>query len=126
MIRWIAAMAVVVLALAGCGTKGPVDKVTDVADDDPRMNAAIAKARSTVDGFIAALKSPEPNQSEFSVKVAFTDGRKIEHMWLSPVTYDGANFQGTVNNEPEMVKTVKLGQSVAVTPAEITDWMYIE
>jgi uncharacterized protein YegJ (DUF2314 family) len=42
------------------------------------------------------------------------------------VTYDGTNFQGTIDNEPEMVKNVKNGQRVTVAPAEISDWMYVE
>jgi uncharacterized protein YegJ (DUF2314 family) len=126
MIRWTTFMAVVVLTLAGCGTKAPTDGVIHVADDDPGMNAAIAKARATVDAFITALQSPRPNQTEFSVKMAFTDRGKTEHMWLSPVTYDGTKFQGIVNNDPEMVKNVKIGQEVTVAPGEISDWMYVE
>jgi len=125
-IRRIAALAVAVLALAGCGTKGLEDKVTYVADDDPRMNAAIAKARSTVDVFIAALKSPGSSQSEFSVKMAFTAGGSTEHMWLSPVSFDGTNFLGTIANESERVLTVRMGESVTVAPAEISDWMFVD
>lgn len=52
--RWLGTVAVVALALAGCGKKHPADKVTYVADDDPRMNAAMAKARATVKSFTAA------------------------------------------------------------------------
>jgi len=47
--------------------------MTYVAPDDPRMNAAMAKARDTVNTFISALKSPKAGQSDFAVKMAFTD-----------------------------------------------------
>jgi uncharacterized protein YegJ (DUF2314 family) len=124
--RGYVAAVVFALVLAGCGTKQLADKVTYLPDDDPRMNAAIVKARATVSGFITALKSPQPNQSAFSIKMMFTDGSQAEHMWLSSVSYDGANFKGTVDNEPDSVKTVKLGQTVTVSPAEISDWMYVE
>jgi uncharacterized protein YegJ (DUF2314 family) len=124
--RFLGVVAVLAVVLAGCGKKHPADKVTYVAADDARMNAAIEKARSTVNTFIAALKSPKPSQSAFSVKMAFTDGADIEHMWLTPVTYDGTSFQGTVDNEPEKVKNVKMGQRVSVTPSKISDWMYVE
>jgi uncharacterized protein YegJ (DUF2314 family) len=117
---------VLAFVTAGCGKKHPADKVSYVADDDPGMNAAIEKARSNVNVFIAALKSPKAGQSAFSVKMAFTDGTNTEHMWLTPVTFDGANFQGSVNNEPEKVKTVKLGQKATVAPDKISDWMYVE
>lgn len=123
-----AIVASIVIVVVGCGTKEqPLeDKVTYVADDDTRMNAAIDKAHSTVDAFIAALKMPKPSQSAFAVKMPFTDGGKIEHIWLSPVTYDGSNFHGTVSNEPEDITTVKLGQEVSVSLSNISDWMYIE
>ena len=47
-------------------------------------------------------------------------------MWLTPVTYDGQNFHGTINNIPELVKSVEIGQAVTVAPSEISDWMYID
>jgi uncharacterized protein YegJ (DUF2314 family) len=124
--RWLGTVAVVALIFAGCGKKHPADKVTYVADDDPRMNAAMDKARSTVKTFTAALKSPKAGQSAFSIKMGFTDSGNTEHMWLTPVTFDGSKFTGTVNNEPEKVKTVKMGQKVTVAPDKISDWMYIE
>jgi uncharacterized protein YegJ (DUF2314 family) len=124
--RSLAFTAVLILAAVGCGKKPPADRVTYVADDDPGMNAAIENARATVSTFIAALKSPKPAQSAFAVKMAFTDGCNTEHMWLTPVTYDGTSFQGIVDNEPETVKTVKIGQKVTVPQSKISDWMYVE
>ncbi len=112
--------------LAGCGAKHPADRVTTVEDDDPQMNAAIDKARSSVNSFIQALKSPKPGQAGFSVKKPFQDDHGGEHIWLTPVQYDGQNFQGMVNNEPVTVKNVKFGDRVSVAPTEISDWMYID
>lgn len=119
-------VGIVAAAVAGCGMDQPVDRVTDVADDDPQMNAAIETARKSVDTFIAVLKSPKPGQIEFSVKMEFIDGEDSEHMWLTPVSFDGKNFQGTVSNDPRDVRTVKLGQKVSVAPDQISDWMYID
>jgi uncharacterized protein YegJ (DUF2314 family) len=126
MTRWLLIVALSALSLVGCGKKQPVDKVTYVAPDDPRMKAAIEKARSNVNTFIAALQSPKPGQSGFSVKMAFIEGDNTEHMWLTPVRYDGQKFHGTINNEPEKIKSVKLGQKVSIEPSQISDWMYLE
>jgi uncharacterized protein YegJ (DUF2314 family) len=117
--------------VVGCSSKKKgvdkgVDKVTLIEDDDPRMSAAIDKARDTVKTFITALKAPKAGQKAFSVKMAFSDGDQVEHMWLSPVTFDGKVFQGTVNNDPQMVSNVKIGQKVTVEPGDISDWMYVE
>lgn len=90
------------------------------------MNAAIAKARSTVGTFEAALRSPKPSQSGFSVKVRITDGDRIEHFWTSHVTYDGASFHARLDNDPEVVTTVKLDQVVSVRPKDASDWMYVD
>jgi len=124
-------ITVLALAIAGCGNKSdrdknPADKVSYDAKDDPIMNAAMEKARASVKIFIAALNNQKLGQSGFSVKMAFSDGENTEHMWLSPVTFDGTAFTGTVNNDPEKVKTVKIGQKASVTPDKISDWMYID
>jgi uncharacterized protein YegJ (DUF2314 family) len=47
-------------------------------------------------------------------------------MWLAPVSFTGAQFVGTVNNEPEKVKNVKNGQRVSVEPTKISDWMFVD
>jgi uncharacterized protein YegJ (DUF2314 family) len=90
------------------------------------MNAAMDKARSTVPMFTAALQSPKAGRSAFAIKMGFTDGADTEHIWLTAVSYDGSRFTGTVSNEPEKVRSVKMGQKVTVAPDKISDWMYIE
>ncbi len=90
------------------------------------MNASMAKAKSTVATFEAALRSPKPSQSGFSVKVRITDGDQIEHFWTSDVTYDGTVFHARINNDPEEVTNVKVGQAVSVRPQDISDWMYVD
>lgn len=124
--RALGAAFVFVFLIAGCSKKDRADKVTLVEADDPRMNAAIEKARATVGTFIAALKSPKANQESFTVKMAFNDGKHTEHMWLSPVTFDGKRFHGSVNNDPELVKNVKFGQQASVEMSQISDWMFVE
>lgn len=126
MVRYVGLVLAVLVTIVGCGKKSPADKVTYVADDDPRMDAAMKKARSTVNTFTAALNSPKAGQSAFSIKMAFSDGTNAEHMWLIPVRFDGKKFHGTVNNKPEKVSNVKIGDKVSISPAEISDWMYVE
>ena len=113
---------------AGCSKPTPqiADPIRLVSKDDAQMNAAMATARTTVGTFITALKSPRSTQTAFSVKARFIDGNGVEYMWLVPVTYDGKTFHGEINNTPEKVTTVKLGQSVTVESSEIADWMYID
>lgn len=123
--RMLLVMALTFIAL-GCGDRPPAYNVTDVAPDDPQMNAAIEKAKSSIGTFIAALKSPQPSQSEFAIKKAFVDGEEVEFMWLTDVTYDGTQFHGVLNNDPVGVKNVQIGQSFTIAPDDVADWMFID
>lgn len=124
--RLIVSTALLAAMFSGCGNAGPVDRVTYIKDDDPKMNAAMEKARSTVQTFITALKAPKAGQTGFAIKKRFKDGDKGEHMWVSPVIFDGANFKGKINNDPQIVTNVKNGQAVTIAPDEISDWMFID
>lgn len=110
---------------AGCGG-GVEDPVIAVDEDDPEMVAAIAEAKANVQQFIDALSNPTATQSDFAVKFPVTDGDQVEHMWLMPVRYENGKFRGVINNEPQMVTNVKLGDEVEVAPGEISDWMYFD
>lgn len=124
------------VACAGCGSSDPKvgdtvhrsgqPPITYVDDDDPKMLAAIKTAQDTADAFIAALHSPKPSQEMFSVKMPITDGTNTEHIWVSPVTFDNGKFAGKIDNEPDKVEGVKLGQSVEVPKNQISDWMYVD
>jgi uncharacterized protein YegJ (DUF2314 family) len=122
--RWIVLAGAFVLTTGA--TQVPPSGVVSVPADDARMNAAIAKARSTVRTFEAALRSPKPSQYGFSVKVRIDGGGNAEHFWTSGVTYDGTVFHARIANDPEVVTTVKLGQAVSVHPRDISDWMYVD
>lgn len=95
-----------------------------VPDEDKAVNKAIQDSRKTVGTFIAALQSPKQGQEKFSVKKPFREGKMVEHIWLTNITYDGSLFHGQVGNDPVDVKNIKLGDNVTVPSKEISDWMF--
>lgn len=97
-----------------------------VADDDPKMQAAIEKARKTIQQFIDANAKPTDKQTGFSVKVAISDGEHVEHMWIGPVVYKDGKFTGELGNEPNDLENVKIGDDISKAKEEISDWMYID
>lgn len=99
------------------------DKVITVPDDDAAMNAAIAKARSRLPKFWTRLASPQPGDSYFSLKLRFTDGDIVEHFWCDSVNGNESAATCTIGNESNSVKTVHLGDVVAVKNEDISDWM---
>ncbi|MEW4451811.1 DUF2314 domain-containing protein [Bremerella sp. JC817] len=109
-----------VLAVAGCGSQSD-SAYTEY--DEAEMQAAIAQAKSSVNQFIDTLHSG--NGENFSVKVAIQDGDEVEHMWLSNVKYADGKFTGTIDNAPDMISNVQMGQQWTVPKNEISDWMFI-
>jgi uncharacterized protein YegJ (DUF2314 family) len=98
----------------------------DVSSRDEDMDKAIMTARSTVGEFLAALKSPKAGQSNFSVKKEYRDGKTVEHIWLTGISFDGKLLHGVIDNAPVDVTNVKAGDKAAMALNEISDWMYTE
>jgi uncharacterized protein YegJ (DUF2314 family) len=97
-----------------------------VPNEHVAMREAVEKARKTVQKFIDALQHPASGETDFEVKKPFVQKNEIEHIWLSDVKFVGGRFQGKVDNLPEKIKGLKLGQLVSVNPDEISDWVYIK
>jgi uncharacterized protein YegJ (DUF2314 family) len=119
-----------VAALAGFAAGMPVaaqnpDRVIGVPDRDAEMNAAIASARTSLPKFWEALAHPAPGEEVFSLKVAISDRGKTEHFWLVDVEQRNGRIFGTINNTPETVTNVRLGQRYEFTEDKISDWMFL-
>ncbi|MBL8590249.1 MAG: DUF2314 domain-containing protein [Methylobacteriaceae bacterium] len=102
------------------------DAVSLVAKGDPAMEAARAKARAGVDGFLALAARPPAGASKFAVKLAVRDGEMVEYFWISGFVNQGQFYVGLLDNTPRMVKTVKQGQAMTFRRDDIVDWMYVE
>ena len=135
--RWLASAAVaglpVFALLANSGVSAqekPVstpDKTIVYRSGDPEMAAAVEKAQQTLPEFWKMFAAPEGDVGKFSLKVAITDpGANItEHFWLGTLkTLDDGRIEGTVNNVPNHVTSVKHGQRYAFKTDQITDWMF--
>ena len=100
--------------------------VVSVKNDDKEMNAAIRTAQATLDDFIKQITAPNPNQTYFSVKARFEDGKNIEHIWIKVAVFINGVFKGKIGNEPLDLSTVKLGEPVTITRERVSDWMIVE
>ncbi|MET0263650.1 MAG: DUF2314 domain-containing protein [Rariglobus sp.] len=110
----------VLVLLAGC-SKRPETLVDSY--DQVEMNAAIAKAKGSVDEFIAVLDAQ--GADSFSVKAPITDANGTEHFWITDVSFKDGVFAGKIGNEPGIVKNVRIGQDWRVNKADISDWMFM-
>lgn len=99
---------------------------SQVADDDKAMDRAVGHAQRSLAFFMAAWRAKKPGDAMFEIKKGYVDGDKVEHLWISHLTYDGKTFHGKINNRPLDVKNVRLGQRVTVVAGEVSDWMFLK
>jgi uncharacterized protein YegJ (DUF2314 family) len=118
--------AISVAVTTGCSKRvSSTDKVVEVSQDDAEMNQAIAKARSLLPQFWQTFEKPQKGDSDFGLKVKITEGEKAEHFWTTDIERKDGKIFGVINNDPETVHNVKLGQKITIAEADISDWMYM-
>jgi uncharacterized protein YegJ (DUF2314 family) len=119
-------IAIVLIAflslLGGCSKQ---DKAVKVEKDDPEMVAAIARARETLPQFWQAFEKHERGESKFALKVKITDKRGTEHFWATDIARQDDKIMGTIDNDPNIVRSVKQGDRIEISEADISDWLYM-
>ena len=98
--------------------------VIEVAEDDPLMEQAVAKARASWPQLIDAYEANLGNN--FSVKAPVTDGGNREFIWISITSVEGERIYGELGNDPVNLGSLKLGSKVSVPIAELNDWCYVD
>jgi uncharacterized protein YegJ (DUF2314 family) len=112
---------VLLALLTACSKR---DEVVGVAGDDPEMTAAIAVARETLPQFWQVFEKRERGESDFALKVRIADGSGVEHFWTTDLKRRDGKTVGTINNDPNTVASVKLGDQIEIPEADITYWLY--
>jgi len=118
----------VLAAWAALVASGPVlaqDKVVRVPNEDKEMAGAIAKARQSLPEYWKSCEKPAAPNMSCALKVMIRAGGQVEHFWLVNVERKGGGYAGTINNDPNLVKTVKAGQRYEFKEADVTDWMFM-
>jgi uncharacterized protein YegJ (DUF2314 family) len=126
--RWVQLVLLILasLATAPLAPASARDKTISVEQDDPAMNAAIAKARSSLPEFWQHLETPGPGEEGFALKVRVPyDGDSAEHFWLGGIERKDGKLSGIVDNDPSSATHVQRGQRYEFTEADISDWLYL-
>ena len=100
------------------------DTVQMVKTDDPEMLRAFAKANRTLDAFLARLAARDPAIAMPALKIKVQDGDAVEYFWVSSLSVTAQGYSGTIDNDPEIVRSVHNGQVVTFTRSQIYDWTY--
>lgn len=131
-IRPILFVAISSAALMACQSPSVKDKIENddvigFRSDDEAMNAAIAKAKNSLDIFVQAFQKPQEGYESFALKLAYhTPDQSLEHIWIGNLIYLNNQFTGVVHNSPVSTKEVALGDTVLIDKQKISDWMYLD
>jgi uncharacterized protein YegJ (DUF2314 family) len=127
------ALALAVAGAAQAGAQTVLDKIRRdetiwLPKDDPDMATAMHTAREALPQFLALWRAPRPSTSHFAVKVGIHDEARdlVEYFWITPFVEKDGRYSGQIDNEPDTVKTVKLGDTINFGPEEIVDWLYVD
>jgi len=126
-------LTITTLLLAACsggydsqtGTRGEAGSAR-VEKEDAEMIAAMNKARQTLDEFERHLENPAPTQTMHIIKGRFTQGDKVEHMWLNQIAVTPEGYRGVLGNDPYELTTVKAGDTVVVRREDVSDWVVVD
>src|SRR4051812_3475175 len=101
--------------VGGSHIESPEESVVQIDEDDPRMAAAVAEAKTRLPEFAAAFSKAKDGY-QFSVKAPFADqgSEEAEFMWVHVCRVDFDAVHGTLLNEPEFVKSLKYDDVVRV------------
>ena len=65
-------------------------------------------------------------ESKFALKVKITDQRGAEYFWATNIERRDSKIFGTIDNDPNIVASVKLGDRIEIPDADIADWLYMK
>jgi uncharacterized protein YegJ (DUF2314 family) len=101
------------------------DKVYSFSESDPEMNAAIRKARDSLPIFWSKFAAPSSHEKDFTLKIKIDDENGTEHFWCGMIEGNSTSATCVIDNDPQTVLSVSIGQRIAADPASISDWMYM-
>ncbi len=101
------------------------DKVVYVGSNDPEMEAAIEKARKSLPQFWEIFEKRENGERNFSLKVRITDNKGTEYFWTVGIERRDGKIMVSIDNDPNIVKSVKIGDRIEIPESDIADWLYV-
>jgi uncharacterized protein YegJ (DUF2314 family) len=93
--------------------------------EDDELSAASARAKQQLPALQKAFAAGFQPGESLQLKAPFkTDSGGIEWMWVQVTSWRGNRIKGILNNEPDHVQDLHLGQKVEVRQEEIFDYLH--
>lgn len=119
-------LTLLLVAGSAAGQKRDENEIVLFDTEDHEMTAAIRTARNSLDAFLKLAENPPADVSGLKLKVMVTDSNGTEHFWVTRFQPTAVGFEGILANEPRIVRSVKHGQLLKFTRADISDWGYVK
>jgi uncharacterized protein YegJ (DUF2314 family) len=94
--------------------------------EEPAQRRAAEQAQATLDDFLTKASQQPAGTSAYALKVSFQEGRDTETFWIDEFTWSDGVFTGRINNEPRVMKAIKIGQVYQFSRSQIVDWKYFD
>jgi uncharacterized protein YegJ (DUF2314 family) len=106
-------------------SQAPEAPIAYVDKQDAEVNASIAEARRNLPIFWRTFDRQPEGVDRYGLKIRFpTQSGGGEHIWIDVTSRNGDDIVGVIDNDPEYRPDLKLGMTVHVKAADITDWSY--
>jgi uncharacterized protein YegJ (DUF2314 family) len=101
------------------------EPIIEIADDDPRMAAAVKKARKRWPEFVEAFAArDDPGDEAYLIKAEFREAELCEFMWVSVREIGEESVGGILMNDPHELMGLHRGVEVAVPLERLNDWIF--
>lgn len=101
--------------------------VLDADNNAAEMQAATAAARKRWSEFVQAFQNRQKRGlRSFNVLFSFREGDQTESMWVEVTELKGDVVEGTLANQPTLLRKLKPGALVRRNADEIADWVYAD
>ncbi|HRG07599.1 MAG TPA: DUF2314 domain-containing protein [Cyclobacteriaceae bacterium] len=118
-------------SISSCGTKNKQDdwdkkNIRSLEIDDPRVERAMKAAQDSLEYYVDYFKKYYGQENySFYLKKSFHDNEDTEHMWTAPFLLTDNGFRCTLDNVPNTLTNLNLGDTVDVRFADIEDFVIV-
>ena len=103
------------------------DDFVFVHSDDPKMNAAFKKAKSSLGDFLKLVDKGRNGNSIYGAYVKIEDKGNTEYLWVTDAQrYNEEFYIGYVISVPRLVENVKNGATIGFKVEDIFDWQHYD
>jgi uncharacterized protein YegJ (DUF2314 family) len=114
------------VVMFACAPRSATISTPTSSGTDPELDAAITKARDSLNTFVDKIATPHADRTIVAIKVRFYPADNLpQDIWIDGVTYADGVFHGDMGDDIPSLR-LKFGQKITVDEKDILDWMIVQ